>query len=119
VSKIDEAVDILRSLGLPARQQNERSALTLLALANLSPYDSWRKAKRPLLRTVDIMSFMRNVYDKDYKPNTRETIRRQTLHQFEQGQSFSVRIVRQITNDAKQRISRPFGEPQSQRLSLA
>jgi len=27
---------------------------------------------------------MRNHYDKDYKPNSRETIRRQTIHQFEQ-----------------------------------
>ncbi len=30
------------------------------------------------------MEFMRRVYGKDYKPNSRETIRRQTLHQFEQ-----------------------------------
>ncbi len=27
---------------------------------------------------------IRKYYDQDYKPNTRETIRRQTLHQFEQ-----------------------------------
>ncbi len=30
------------------------------------------------------MAFMRDRYRKDYKPNSRETIRRQTLHQFEQ-----------------------------------
>ena len=30
------------------------------------------------------MQFIREHYDQDYKPNTRETIRRQTLHQFEQ-----------------------------------
>src|SRR6266576_5788475 len=30
------------------------------------------------------MEFMRSEYGKDYKPNTRETIRRQTIHQFEQ-----------------------------------
>ena len=30
------------------------------------------------------MAFMRKHYDKDYAANTRETIRRQTLHQFEQ-----------------------------------
>lgn len=30
------------------------------------------------------MDFIRNYYGKDYKPNSRETIRRQTLHQFEQ-----------------------------------
>jgi hypothetical protein len=84
VPAIEEAAEILRSLGLPKAQQNARSALTFLALANLGPDDKWKAAKRPLLRTVDIMKFMRERYGKDYKPNSRETIRRQTLHQFEQ-----------------------------------
>jgi hypothetical protein len=35
-----------------------------------------------MLRTVQIMQWLREVYGKDYKPNTRETIRRFTLHQF-------------------------------------
>jgi hypothetical protein len=84
VSKIDEAMAVLASLGLPRGQQNERSALTLLALARLGPKDSWAKTQRPLLRTVDIMDFMRDVHGRRYAPNSRETIRRQTLHQFEQ-----------------------------------
>lgn len=84
MSKTDEAVAILAALGLPRSQQNERSALTLLALANLGPEASWADVQRPLLRTVDIMEFMRVEYGKDYKPNSRETIRRQTIHQFEQ-----------------------------------
>ena len=81
---IDDAAKILESLGLPRAQQNERSALTLLALANLGPKSKWRAVERPLLRTVDIMEFMRAQYGKDYKPNSREPIRRQTIHQFEQ-----------------------------------
>ena len=84
MSKIDEAVKILAALGLPRSQQNERSALTLLALAKLGPDASWAEVERPLLRTVDIMVFMRAEYGKDYKPNSRETIRRQTIHEFEQ-----------------------------------
>jgi adenine-specific DNA-methyltransferase len=84
VPAIEEATEILRSLGLPKAQQNARSGLTFLALANLGPDSQWKAAKRPLLRTVDIMQFMRERYGKDYKPNSRETIRRQTLHQFEQ-----------------------------------
>lgn len=84
MSKTDEAAAILAALGLPSPQQNERSALTLLALANLGPDASWLDVGRPLLRTVDIMEFMRVEYGKDYKPNSRETIRRQTIHQFEQ-----------------------------------
>jgi adenine-specific DNA-methyltransferase len=83
VSKVDEAKEILAALGLPRAQQNDRSALTLLALANLGPESAWVDAERPLLRTVDIMEFMRKEHGKTYKPNTRETIRRQTIHQFE------------------------------------
>ena len=84
MSRTEEAVKILEALGLPRSQQNERSALTLLALAKLGPNAAWAKVERPLLRTVDIMEFMRVEYGKDYKPNSRETIRRQTIHQFEQ-----------------------------------
>ena len=82
--KLTQAKDFLKALGLPKRQCNNRSAWTLLALANIRPKDKWIKAKNPLLPTVDIMNFIRKYYGQDYKPNTRETIRRQTLHQFEQ-----------------------------------
>jgi adenine-specific DNA-methyltransferase len=37
-----------------------------------------------MLRIWDIMGFMRENYGKDYAANSRETIRRQTIHQFEQ-----------------------------------
>lgn len=84
MNKIDEATEILSSLGLPRAQQNERSALTLLALAGIPPKGSWKRTKQPLLRIWDIMGFMREKYGKDYAANTRETVRRQTIHQFEQ-----------------------------------
>jgi adenine-specific DNA-methyltransferase len=84
VKKVDEAAEILRGLSLPAKQQNLRSALTLLALAHLGKTDLWENTSRPLLRTVDIMAWMSKKYGKKYMPNSRETIRRQTLHQFEQ-----------------------------------
>jgi hypothetical protein len=84
MSKQDEALEILQALGLPLAQQNERSALTSLALAGLGPKDSWAKTKSRALRIWDIMGFMRDKYGKDYAANSRETIRRQTAHQFEQ-----------------------------------
>ncbi|MGH9395737.1 MAG: BsuBI/PstI family type II restriction endonuclease [Terriglobia bacterium] len=84
ILKTEQATDILKSLGLPKAQQNERSALILLALANLKQDSPWSSTECPLLRTVDMMQFMRNQYNKKYAPNSRETIRRQTLHQFEQ-----------------------------------
>lgn len=95
MNKIAVATRLLSDLGLPIAQQNERSALTLLALAGLRPSDPWRRASQPLLRTVDIMAFLREEYGKDYKANTRETIRRQTLHQFEQA-----RLVDRNPDDA-------------------
>jgi len=84
MSKPDDALGIIQALGLPRAQQNERSALTLLALANLGPNDTWANTQQPRLRIWDIMGFMREKYGKDYAPNSRETIRRQTIHQFEQ-----------------------------------
>jgi hypothetical protein len=84
MNKIRSAAHILRDLGLPPAQQNERSALTLLALADLGPTSPWSTASRVMLRIVDIMRWMRQQYQKDYAPNSRETIRRQTIHQFEQ-----------------------------------
>ena len=84
MSKRDDALEILQSLGLPKQQQNERSCLTLLALAGLKEDGPWSKTKRPLLRILGIMSWMRDHFEKDYAANSRETVRRQTIHQFEQ-----------------------------------
>ena len=79
MSKREDALDIVKSLGLPKQQQNERSALTLLALAGLKEADIWTQVSRPLLRIWDIMGWMREHYGKDYAANSRETIRRQTI----------------------------------------
>lgn len=76
------ALRILESLGLPRAQQNERSALCLLALLNLTPRKPWALAESPTLGITPIMDWIREHYHKDYAPNTRETIRRQTIHQF-------------------------------------
>jgi hypothetical protein len=82
MAKMDEGIRILESLGLPRAQHNERSALTLLALADLREGDSWSLAKQRLIRIHDILSFLKESYGREYAENTRETIRRQTLHQF-------------------------------------
>ena len=82
--KIREALNILESLGLPRQQQNERSALTLLSLLNLKAEDAWEAASDPLMGITPMMEFFAEHYSKRYKPNTRETVRRQTVHQFVQ-----------------------------------
>jgi len=80
--KIDQARDLLALLGMDAERSNERSALTLLSLLHLSPEDDWSEAANPMLGTRAIMNWIRDAYGREYAPNTRETIRRFTLHQF-------------------------------------
>jgi hypothetical protein len=79
---IQEALEILHILGLPSAQQNERSALCLLALLNLSIEKTWLQAENPLIGITPMMDFSRDKYGKNYAPNSRETFRRQTMHQF-------------------------------------
>jgi hypothetical protein len=79
---VKSSLEILAALGLPRAQQNERSALSLLALLDLRPRRDWSQAENPLMGITPIMDWIRDHYGKVYAPNTRETIRRQTMHQF-------------------------------------
>jgi hypothetical protein len=68
---------------MPRAQQNERSALCLLAIADITPDKSWTKAGAPLIGITPIMEFAGKHYmDQPYASSTRETIRRQSMHQF-------------------------------------
>lgn len=80
--RITEALTALAALGLPDAQHNERSALCLLALLDLSPARDWSDAATPLVGITPMMEWMQAHFGKQYKPNTRETVRRQTMHQF-------------------------------------
>jgi hypothetical protein len=85
MSKLEEAKGILSAIGMPSQQTNDRSAYVLLALADVKENDHWTNATKPEMRIVDMMNFMAEHYDKTYKPNTRETIRKDTIHQFVDG----------------------------------
>ena len=80
--RIDDALRILKDLGMPREQQNERSALTLLSLLDVKPDTPWSDSKNPLMGITPMMEFFDKYYGKKYAPNTRETVRRQTIHQF-------------------------------------
>lgn len=84
--RVEDARIALETLGMDAERSNERSALVLLALLNLTPSVSWGEAANPMLGTRAIMDFIRDEYGKNYAPNTRETVRRFTLHQFVEAQ---------------------------------
>lgn len=86
MDKISEAKIILNDLGMPKSQQNDISALTLLSLCSIKKNSKWSAATRTSQTvTKSIMSFINKYYRKYYAPNTRETFRRQVLHQFVQG----------------------------------
>jgi len=80
--KKEEALLILKTLGFPRAQLNDRSALTLLALLNMTPSKKWAQAENPLIGITPVMTFCLQHYGVAYAPNTRETFRRQTMHQF-------------------------------------
>ena len=52
-SHITEALLVLNDFGLPRAQQNERSALSLLALLNLTPDKQWTQSESPMMSECD------------------------------------------------------------------
>ncbi len=80
--KVQEAQAILTALGFPSGQSNVRSALVLLALLNVKHDTSWANAESPRLGITEIMDWFADEYGKRYAPNSRESVRRQTMHQF-------------------------------------
>ena len=103
MTKITEALDILKQFNVPKNQQNERSALALLALLSLKEKDSWKKSKKTLIRVHDMMQFIKIHYHRTYAENSRETFRRQTLHQFEK----EVGIVERNADDPTRATNSP------------
>jgi hypothetical protein len=79
--RLSDALEIIKDLGLPRPQHNDRTALCLLALLNLPLNKNWNEARDPLIGISAIMDWAKKYYDCDYAPNTRETFRRQSMHQ--------------------------------------
>ena len=67
---------------MPKQQLNERTALCLLSLVDIKPNDSWSECTSPLMGITPIMDWCNSHYKKYYAPNSRETFRRQSIHQF-------------------------------------
>ena len=85
MADIGEAREILEALGMPPAQHNQMAGMTLIALCGLTPGAPWATARRRRCTvTKGIMDFLAEHYDTKYAANTRETFRRQVLHQFVQ-----------------------------------
>ena len=100
--RVDEALDILTALNVPREQHNERSALALLALLGMTPRKAWREAEAPMLGITEMMSVFRDQFGKKYAPNTRETVRRFTVHQFVQ-----IGLVMSNPDDPRRPVNSP------------
>lgn len=81
IADIESSIAALLRLGMPKAQQNERTALVLLALLELKPGERWEQASEPMLGITQMMDWFRDHWGKNYAPNTRETVRRQSVHQ--------------------------------------
>ena len=99
---VEGARELLRDLGMDDERSNERSAMVFLALARLRLGDDWGDATNDMYGTRAIMDWIAGAFGVEYKPNTRETVRRFTLHQFVQ-----VGIVEENADDP----SRPTNSP--------
>jgi len=83
MKKVDEAREILISLGVGESDINKIAALSFLALCGIKKDDDWNKAKRQSVTlTKDIIHFVNKEYDQTYKPNTRESFRNEALRLF-------------------------------------
>ena len=82
MSKVEDAKNILKAVGMPAPQQADLCAYTLLALANVGESTLWDAASAPWFRIHDILVFVQENFGVKYAENSRETFRKQALHQF-------------------------------------
>src|SRR5207244_6480759 len=89
-------------LDRPPAHHNELSDLSLLAICNLNETTSWEKVSRQPITIHNMMVFMKQYYGRTYAENTREVVRRQVIHQFEQA-----RLVDRNPDD----YSRPTNSP--------
>ena len=73
---------ILAKLQVPVKQQSEICAYTLLAMAGIKKNTSWSSATNEWIRIHDIIEFTKSAYKKTYAENSRETFRKQAIHNF-------------------------------------
>lgn len=100
MSKLDNAKEILTLIDCP--RNNDLAGNVLLALANIKKSTKWSDAKDNTYTTRKLMDFMRDEYGLDYKPNTRETVRKEVLHYFSQSS-----IVEPNRDDPKRATNSP------------
>ena len=78
----EEAKRLLKLFEFDEKRTNDRAARTLLSLLNLREGDTWDQATNNRIGVRGLMDWMRNNLDYQIAENSRETVRREVLHQF-------------------------------------
>ena len=78
----EEAKRLLKLFEFDEKRTNDMAARTLLSLLNLREGDTWDQATNNRIGVRGLMDWMRNNLDYQIAENSRETIRREVLHQF-------------------------------------
>lgn len=82
MKRLDQAKQLLKELQVPAQQQSDLCAYALLALAGLKKRTPWKDAVNEWVRIHDIIQFIKDAYGVAYAENSRETLRKQAMHNF-------------------------------------
>lgn len=82
MTKLAEAKNILKDLGMPDKQLSDICCFSLLAMLNISNDKDWSLASNEWIRIHDIIQFTKNNYEVAYAENSRETFRKQAMHSF-------------------------------------
>lgn len=78
----EEAKRLLKLFDFDEKRTNDMAARTLLSLLNLREGDTWDQATNNRIGVRGLMDWMRNNLDFPIAENSRETVRREVLHQF-------------------------------------
>lgn len=77
----EEAKRLLKLFEFDEKRTNDMAARTLLSLLNLREGDTWDQATNNRIGVRGLMDWMRNNLDYQIAENSRETVRREVLHQ--------------------------------------
>ena len=82
MDKVDALKATLNEVGFPSQMQADVCIYSILALAGIKKTTQWKNATNEWMRIHDIIQFANSYYYKGYAENSRETFRKQALHNF-------------------------------------
>ena len=82
MDKVDALKATLNEVGFPSQMQADVCIYAILALAGIKKTTQWKNSTNEWMRIHDIIQFANNNYYKGYAENSRETFRKQALHNF-------------------------------------